>query len=150
MWNIRPLLVPSPQGSSSSPKFTANIIIFSALCTYYRQIFNTSPYSFVMSCLTASSTQLTNNSIEPSPFWEATSRSATQEFANILWNQEVHYRVHKCPPMYPILNHTNPVHITRSQFSKVHFNIIIHLRLGFPSGLFVYGFSIKIKLASST
>jgi hypothetical protein len=77
--------------------------------------------------------------MELSLFWEAASCVATQELPSILRNAKVHYRVHKSPPLVPILNQINPTHIIPSYLRSILI-LAVHLRLDFPSGLFPSAF----------
>jgi hypothetical protein len=56
---------------------------------------------------------------------------------------KVHYRIHKCPPPVPILNHLDLVHTPHPTSRRSTLILSFHLRLGLPSGLFRSGFPTK-------
>ena len=68
-------------------------------------------------------TYVLTHSMEQRHSWEANRFSASQEIPRILWNPEVHYRIHKCPPTV-ILSQLDPIQIPTSHFLKIHLNII--------------------------
>jgi hypothetical protein len=75
-------------------------------------------------------------SMEQIPSWEANRFSASQEISHILQNLKVHYRIHMCLPLVPILSQLDPAHAPASLFVKIHLNII----QGVPSGQIPPGF----------
>jgi hypothetical protein len=53
------------------------------------------------------------------PSWEAANCAATQEIPSILWNPNAHHRVHKSPPLVPILSQIDLVHTITFYLSKI-------------------------------
>jgi hypothetical protein len=80
------------------------------------------------------------NFMDLSPSWEAASCAATPDIPNILWNPKVHYRVHKNPPLVPILSQVGPIHTIQPISLRSILTLSTHLRLGLPSGIFPSGF----------
>jgi hypothetical protein len=66
------------------------------------------------------------NSKEQSPAREVHSHAASEEIPRLLWKLKVHYRVHKGPPLVPVLSQMHPAHNFPSYLPKIHFNIILY------------------------
>jgi hypothetical protein len=82
--------------------------------------------------------------MELNPFLEAASRSATQEFPNLLRNSIVDDRVQNSSPLIPILSEMNTVYISPSYPLRHTFKLSYHLHLVLPSDLLPIVFSNRI------
>jgi hypothetical protein len=60
--------------------------------------------------------------MELRPSSEVASRSAIKDFPSNLWNSKIHYRVYK---NFPLDRYTEPDESSPSDFSQIHFNIIL-------------------------
>jgi len=72
--------------------------------------------------------------MEQSPPLEDNRFSASQEIPYLLWHPKFHYRIHKYPPLVPILRQIDPLHALTFQFLGIHLNIIFPSTPGSPSG----------------
>ena len=79
----------------------------------------------IQALLTYLAIYLLTYSMEHSPSWEANLFSASQEIPRILWNPNVHYRIHNCSPPVPILSQLDPVHTPTPYVRRIHLNIIL-------------------------
>jgi hypothetical protein len=87
-----------------------------------------------------SADKLTHSLMELGPSWEAANCAATRELPSILYNPEVHHRVHMAP--HRSLSWARSIQSLPSHPASLRSIIILstHLRLGLPSGSLLLAF----------
>ena len=107
------------------------IYLLSYLITYFLNYFLTYLLTYL---LTPCSTVLLEKLTVPQLIKKFPTFYGTRRFITV---------IHKCPPpgTYPEPARSSPT--LTSHFLKIHLNIILHLRLSLPSGLFLLGFPTK-------
>jgi len=51
--------------------------------------------------------------------------SSSQQIFRILYNPNVHYRIHNSTPFAPTRSRNNPIHVSPTYFLKKHFKIVL-------------------------
>jgi hypothetical protein len=69
------------------------------------------------------------------------------EILHGLWNPEAECSIHKGSPIIPILSQINLIPRIDTYFFMIHSNIVSHLCLGLPKGLFPVSVPAKILKA---
>jgi hypothetical protein len=77
-----------------------------------------------------------------SPFLRSRQSLSHSKISQLLWNPKVNCRLHKSPPLVPILSQIDPVHTTLSYLRPI-LMLSSLLRLDLPSGLLPSGFHMK-------
>ena len=89
-------------------------------------------------------TYLLTYPMQQSPSWETNWFAASQEIPHILWNPNVHYRIHKCPANLS-LSRASLIQSILPHTTSWRSILILssHLCLAVPSGLYPSGFPTK-------